>query len=116
MYNDIDVGSTLFLEGSKDRIDVEEWVDYITVMEKDLLFEPFFSFIYLTNAFENYTQRLDKALSRSQKASLVITNTLEVFRGPQNFLINVSEDIFHNNIWLFLYPFFQTTQTIILLT
>jgi hypothetical protein len=109
MYNDIDVGSILFFEGSTESLDVGEWFEYVTLEEDDLLFESFFPFSYSSNTVENSIQKFVGALSVSQQSSLIVVNNFEASGQSQRVLKYLSEALLRNHIWLFLYSYANIT-------
>lgn len=106
-HNDVDVGSILFL-GDPECNSGDRWCAYITV-EQDPPFESL-PFIFLQNLFNHSVNRFDKAMSLSQKGTLVIINNFEGSDHYQEILKSLSETSLRSNIWLFLYPYSNITE------
>ena len=109
MNCDMEIENVLFLEGTTESMDVEEWFEYVTLADEHLLFEFFFPFTYLTSTFENSIRKFVDALSQSQKSSLIVVNHFEYSEHSQTVLKYLSENLLRNHIWLFLYPYANIT-------
>ena len=97
MYSDLDIENVLFLEGTTESMDIEEWFDYVTLADEHLLFEFFFPFTYLTSTFDNSIPKFVDALSQSPKSSLIVVNNFEDLEHSQNVFKYLSET-FQNDL------------------
>ena len=111
MYNDIDVGSLVALDGNIDNLGAPAWFKYATLDEEDLLIDSFFPLIYLKMDDLTFIPSLLEAMSRSKDSSLVVVDGY--FQHPftsKELFSYLSEDLLHQHIWLFLYPYSNITE------
>ena len=111
MNNDIDVENVLFVDGEKENPEVEDLFGYITMEEKDLLFESFLPVSYVQIALENSILRLMDALSRSEKGTLIFVYNLQPTEYSRMIFEQLTEDLLQRHIWIFWHPLSNITES-----
>ena len=111
MNNDIDVENVLFVDGEKENPEFEDLFGYITMEEKDLLFESFLPVSYVQIALENSILRLMDALSRSEKGTLIFVYNLQPTEYSRMIFEQLTEDLLQRHIWLFWHPLSNITES-----
>ena len=111
MYNDIDVGGLVVVDGQINDVAATNWFEYATLEKGDILTDNFFPVIYLRTGYELDIPKLYGALSRSRDASLiVIDSNFEDASILQRLIRNLSDDLLQDHFWLYTYPSSNMTE------
>ena len=109
-YSDIDIESIVFVEGNVENdIEIRHWyAHFIFILQEQL--STISPFVYTGNAFKDSAKKLKNVLLRNQKASLVVTDILQISEYSSNPLNYLSEELLRNHVWLFVYPYNNITE------